>query len=240
MKDKQPNMGAAAVSYTPNPDIHNSARARMTVQPYQASKRRKPTITFSDRVKTHIIERYEATEDSDTTASEPQAFDHLLESEIEDKLSNLGIQRKRPVNSPILPRRNQTRAPERLIKQFRHFGSKLPHQIPEAQIGFIAYIGPPEDGHIVIGNPEKVDQWLQHSREAIETNRIKVHNNGLSVSELEKIYSITLLPGNRHEFHIKYDIHPQMSCPEHRHDKRIWESPKYPSQILSCACFDTQ
>jgi len=125
---------------------------------------------------------------------------------------------------------------EKLLKQSHHTDRKKgPSTAPI--IGFMAYVGSPVDEDILIGNPLVVDEWLTYIRAG--QRRGLVDKKGLvRVKELEKLCNVTLLSGTRHNFDIKYDVHTDQSCAEHKHDKRIWESAAYPCTVTSCTCFD--
>lgn len=136
------------------------------------------------------------------------------------------------------PYKHPSYVKERVVKQRnrelrREFRPRCP------TIGLIAYVGSPVNGNMVIGNPEIVDDWLTYIKTAQERKVLNTREGMLKIEELNKLCEVDILPGARHEFNISYDLHPGMSCAEHKHDKRIWESAAYPSQIVSCQCLTT-
>jgi len=128
---------------------------------------------------------------------------------------------------------------EKLIKRIRPSKTNKLHKT-KAQIGFVSYIGSPVNGHMVIGNPEIVDIWLDYIRKAVKNKIVTAPESTLTTSELNKLCNVVIIPGNRHEFNISYDIHIGLGCASHKHDKRLWESPSYPSKIISCECLTQQ
>lgn len=156
--------------------------------------------------------------------------------EVMDPQHNIEVVTLRELNPlPIGPVvSNWTR--EKLIRKVQ---KKTKYQIGEvkAQVGFISYVGSPVNGNIVVGNPELVDFWLNYIKKAAKKEIVKSNSDALTVHELNKLCNVAVLPGNRHEFNISFDIHSELSCAAHSHDKRVWESPVYPCKITSCQCY---
>jgi len=124
---------------------------------------------------------------------------------------------------------------EKLAKQSSS-GKQLSKNDRKPILGFTAYVGSPVNGEMVIGNPLIVDEWLTYIRNAQRRKVVSLSEGVLKMGELNKLVNLNILPGVRHEFKLSYEVHPGLKCPEHRHDRRIWESIAYPSHIVSCEC----
>lgn len=157
-------------------------------------------------------------------------YENIFDSKLELKLGPRRDLNPRPSDSAI-PNADR----ERLFNRIRSQAvSRIKNS--QAQVGFISYVGSPINGDIVIGNPELVNLWLVYSRKAIKKKLVQPESSFITVNDLNKLCNVTVLPGERHEFNIRYEAHPEISCARHKHDKRIWESPFYPCTISSCLC----
>ncbi len=125
---------------------------------------------------------------------------------------------------------------EQIIKKNKRPGNVLQMGREEPIVGFVAYVGSPVNGDVVIGNPKVVDEWLAYMRSALKRKLVKIEDGAITAPELGKLCNVTILPNGRHRFSIGYDTHPKIGCEGHLHNKHLWESETYPCAILSCAC----
>jgi hypothetical protein len=181
-----------------------------------------PTIRIRDRTPTR-----------NATVSYP-TYEDLFESQID-----INQVEASPTTESVAIVKLSSHAREKLIRKIRPSRTQALYKT-KAQIGFVAYVGSPVNGHMVIGNPDMVDIWLNYVRKAIKNKLVKTSNSALTTKEMSKVCNVNIIPGNRHEFNIAYKIHEGLSCSSHKHDKRIWESPSYPSTIISCECLTQQ
>jgi hypothetical protein len=126
---------------------------------------------------------------------------------------------------------------EKLVKQIK--GKRNAYN-DRPVLGIVAYVGSPVNGDMIVGNPDVVDDWLTYIKVAQQQKVLDVREGVLKIADLEKLCNISILPGTRHEFTLKYEVHPELRCAEHKHDKRMWESATYPCTIISCKCITHQ
>lgn len=100
-------------------------------------------------------------------------------------------------------------------------------------VGFVAYVGSPLDGEMIIANSTLVNEWLRYIRKASETKLVRKEQKMVSSCELSRLFSVVELPMGRHQFTIDYRTPAdQSTCDEHFQFR--WDSIKYPCSIMSC------